>query len=359
MGSLRRWLKARLGLTRSNPGENPPQPINLLDDSPEQIEAPALAGLDLEIHQRPWSVSRLAAIFRNLQRTPTPDTVQAGRQARHCLSCFWLTAPVDQLEALYGGAIGDLQRQELEGPLPHQPLASDERQWRDALVMRLGQADQASQRLNLLLAVMPYFSPSSLSVEDPVDTLPRWFLHDYVIYCEPDLRYQLDGPAGLLEPSVAETPGSDAVLVEPFSQRRGEEAMAWFRDEQALSRMQALVNLYSLDPEDQGTLQELAVLRRVVAQLWLDVEPSQLQTLYGTPVGLLTRSLITAGFGKELLNEDDQRARKQLAPLVADLTRPKALSALLAVLMFYPAGQIEVADAKGIPGWLLEELRGL
>lgn len=65
--------------------------------------------------------------------------------------------------------------------------------------------------------------------------------------------------------------------------------MAWFRDEEALSRMQALLNLYAMDPADADTLAELAALRRVAAQLWLDVDASQLQMLYGTPVGLLTR----------------------------------------------------------------------
>lgn len=359
MGTLRRWLKARLGLS-STPGQEPaPQVIDLLEESPVQLEAPALAGINPEVLQKPWSVSRLTGIFRNLQRMPTPATVQAGRQARHCLSSFWLTAPVDQLETLYAGAIGDLQRQQLEGPLPNQPLAEDEQRWRDGLLARLMEPEQASQRLNLLLAVMPYFAPRNLSVEDPINKLPQWLLRDYVVYCEPELRYQLDGPAGLIGPAEQAQAEEAEDAPDALSQRRGEEAMAWFRDEEALNRMQALVNLYSLDPEEPETLEELGVLRRVIAQLWLDVEPNQLQTLYGTPVGLMTRSLITAGFGKELLNEVDQFAREMLARRVADLTQPDALNALLAVLMFYPAGQIEVAASAGIPTWLLQELRSL
>ena len=359
MGSLRRWLKARLGLSASAQ-EPSPGSINLLEDVPVKIDAPELAGIDTTIVQKPWSVARLTAIFRDLQRNPGPASVQAGRLARHCLSSFWLTAPVDQLEALYAGGVGDLQRLQLEGSLPQQPLATDERQWRDGLVARLGQVEQSSQKLNLLLALMPYFPPHSLSVEEPLESLPRWLLRDYVIYCQPELKYVLEGPAGLIGPSGASPASAEALLeMEPLSQRRGEEAMAWFRDEEALTRMQALVNLYGMDPDDQDTIAELAVLRRVVAQLWLDVDSSQLQTLYDTPVGLLTRSLITAGFGTELVNEVDQRARRDLAPRVADLTQSKALNALLAALLFYPAGQIEVADADGIPEWLIEELRSL
>ena len=37
-----------------------------------------------------------------------------------------------------------------------------------------------------------------------------------------------------------------------------------------------------------------------MAQLWL-VEPSQAQGLYDTPVGLVTRSLITANFGQSCI----------------------------------------------------------
>jgi hypothetical protein len=350
---LRRWLKARLGLSAEATGQELER-INLVEEAPLQLELPAQAGIDLTLVQKPWSVSRLGTIFRDAQRTPTAATLQAARQARHCLSCFWLVAPVDQLAALYGGDIGDLQRRQLEGPLPRQPLADDERQWRDQLAARLADSALASQQHNLLLALMPYFPPHSLTVAEPLESLPRWLLKDYVVYCEPALKAQLEGPAGLLQPSSTSESGEELELL---SERRGEEAMAWFRDEEALSRMQALINLYGLDPEDQDTLEELATLRRVAAQLWLDVHPSQLETLYGTPVGLFTRGLITAGFGREQLDAVDARARRQLAPLVEDLRSPGAINALLAALMFYPPNQIEFEDTSGIPAWLQEELR--
>jgi len=353
---LRRWLKVRLGLSTdaANPGL---QPINLVEEAPLQLELPAQAGIDLTLVQRPWSVARLTAIVRNAQHNPSAATLQAGRQARHCLSSFWLVAPVDQLEELYGGAIGTVQRRLLEGPLPQQPLAADERQWRDQLASRLSDGSQASQQLNLLLALMPYFPPHSLTVPDALDVLPRWLLKDYVVYCEPELKAQLEGPAGLL-PGGADPEAADAAVA-PLSERRGEEAMAWFRDEEALSRMQALLNLYAMDPRDSETREELAALRRVAAQLWLDVDSSQLQTLYGTPVGLLTRGLITAGFGQELVDDDDLRARQLLAPLVEDLRAPRAINALLAALLFYPLASIEIEDGNALPTWLLEELRSL
>ena len=329
--------------------------INLVggDELPLQFAAPECAGIDPAPVQKPWSVSRLEALFRNADRLPSAATLQAARQARHCLSSFWLVAPVDQLEELYRGAIGDLQRRQLEGPLPRQPLAVDEQQWRDALLERLRDEQQSAQHSNLLLAVMPYVPPLSFTVPDAIHCLPRWLLKDYVVYCEPQLKAQLEGPAGLLQP-VAEEPD-----LFPLSERRGEEAMEWFRNEPALERMQALVNLYGLDPSDGETLTELAALRRVAAQLWLDVDAGQLQALYQTPVGLLTRSLITSGFGAELHDERDQQVRQVLSARVADLKQPGAANALLAVLMFYAPGQVQFADTDGLPLWLVEELRTL
>ena len=171
MGSLRRWLKARLGLSASTAMQVLPA-INLLEEEPLQLEAPALLGITTEPNPKAWSVSRLMAIFRDAQRNPSASSLQAARHARHCLSAFWLGAPVDQLQGLYEGAIGDLQRLQLQGVLPRQPLAADEQRWRDGLVALVLQPEQASQKLKLLLALMPYFPPSSFAVEDPVVVCP-------------------------------------------------------------------------------------------------------------------------------------------------------------------------------------------
>jgi hypothetical protein len=362
MGSVRRWLRARLGLGAASELNAAINPINLVDEPAPAIPAPPLAGIGAFRPATPWSLARLGSLLHEARRMPTAASLQAARLARHCLSQFWLGAPVDALEDLYAGPIGALQRRQLEGPLPQQPLAADEVQWRDALVAAIADPQQRAQRLNLLLAVMPYFPPQRLAVADALQILPRWLLRDYVVYCEPELKHALEGPAALLQPAddrTSVTPAPLAASLEPLTERRGEEAMAWFRDEEALSRLQALVNLYALDPEDGATCEELAVVRRVVAQLWLDVEPEQLEALYATSVGLVTRSLITCGFGRELNTPLDVKARDMLTPRVGNLLQPGALNALLALLMFYPQGDIEVVDAAGMPAWLERELRTL
>ena len=94
------------------------------------------------------------------------------------------------------------------------------------------------------------------------------------------------------------------------------------------------------------------------AQLWLDVEPAQVETLYQLPVGLITRTLITSGFGKELVDDDDYRARQELPTLSVDLRDPQAHGPLLATLLFFAPSAITFETTEGLPGWLVEELQG-
>ena len=96
-----------------------------------------------------------------------------------------------------------------------------------------------------------------------------------------------------------------------------------------------------------------------LAQLWLDVDGSQVAMLYQTAVGMMTHSLHTAGFGRELLDDEDRQVRRVLAPQVEDLRQPEAVKKLLALLPFCPPGSITLTAGDGVPEWLLQELSGL
>ena len=342
---LRRWLLETL----APPSEVSAPTLDLLSGPTEQFQLPSLAGIDRSGVVRPWSVARLETIFRDASLNPTSATLQAARQARHCLSVFWLSAPSDQLELLYGSAIGALHKLQLEGPLVHQELARDEQAWCDQLQQQFDDPKQKPRHCNLLLALMPYTRPRQMRVASPLDALPDWLLPDYASYCEPDLP--LREPVALLE-AASDSLTDSIESLQPLASRRGEEAMALFRDEAALSRMTSLINRYSLESGDQEVLDELSGLRCIVAQLWLDIEPTQAQGLYDTPVGLVTRSLITANFGQELVDEQDQRIRTAFS----GSDSPKSL---MAMLLFYPAGAVTVQDTASLPPWLAKELKTL
>ncbi len=355
--SLRGWLRARLGRQSS-------QPVNLVDQPAVQVPPPSRLGLDIQLRVIPWSVARLGAIFRDAERFPTAESLRHARHARHCLSAFWLTAPIDQLRGLYEGELGDLQRSLLAGTIPQQPLAPDELEWRDQLAKKLHSQWESAERVNLLLALMPFFPAEGMRVEQPLEQVPDWLLQDYAGYCDPSLGERLQQPVGFLEPSAVEQNGNPAVVpgegadnLPPLSERRGQEALALFEQAELVNRMAALNNLYGLDPADEATKAELAGLRGTVAQLWLDVSPEQLEQLYRTPVGTVHRSLIASGFSGELVTEQDGVTRQVLASQLEDLSQPRAINRLLAALLFFQPGKVSIVDGKEfIPQWLQEEL---
>ena len=333
---LRSWFRRQLS------GES--ARIDLVAPARVTLTPPAHAGLDASAIPAPWSVARLQALFEALAHQPSRASDQAARLARHQLSKFWLAAPVDQLRLLYEGEIGDLQRLQLTGPLVQQDLAADEIRWRDQLLQRLEDPARAAERVNLLLALMPYTQPRKLSVADPLSTLPDWLINDYCVYCEPDLA----APVGLLKP---------ASEIEPLTDRRGEDAMAWFRDEAVVARMQELIETFTADASNQDTWQELAGLRRVLAQLWLDVDPVQLQTLSDTAVGEVTQALIRSGFSAVLPSQDDVLAREQLTAHSIDLGTPGDAGRVVAVLLFFPPEEVQMENMEDLPPWLIEILR--
>ena len=102
---LRSWFRSQLC------GE--PTRFDLVAPARVTLTPPTHAGLEASAIPAPWSVARLQALFEALAHQPSKTSDQAARLARHQLSKFWLAAPVDQLQPLYEGAIGDLQRLQL------------------------------------------------------------------------------------------------------------------------------------------------------------------------------------------------------------------------------------------------------
>ena len=341
---LRSWFRRQLSGEQTR--------IDLVSPARVMRMPPDRAGLDRSTIPAPWSVARLKALFEAYAHQPSSTSDQAARLARHQLSKFWLAAPVDQLRLLYEEEIGDLQRLQLTGPLVQQDLAADEIRWRDLLLRRLEDSTRAAERVNVLLALMPYTQPRKLSVADPLKTLPDWLLNDYCVYCEPDLGV----PVGLLEPGKPQIPESSEEL-EPLTERRGEDAMEWFRDEAVVARMVELIQDYQADRTAATTLKELAGLRQVLAQLWLDVEPVQLEILNQTTVGEVTRAMIQSGFGAELINDADVDARGYFSSAGADFSTAAAPGILMATMLYYPFTGVKFETTEGLPLWFVDLLK--
>ena len=135
--------------------------------------------------------------------------------------------------------------------------------------------------------------------------------------------------------------------------------MAWFRDDEILQQMLSFIEAYQQDSGSQELVAELAGLRVVLAQLWLDVDSTQLQTMMHTSVGDITKALIKAGFGRSLLDEQDRLARHQLAERSRDFSQPDVPGVILAMLMFYPPDLVGFKSTTGLPEWFVDVLQEL
>ena len=142
--------------------------------------------------------------------------------------------------------------------------------------------------------------------------------------------------------------------------RRGNEALALVQNQEFIGRMSGLINLYSIDPSDLEVKRELIGLRRQMGQIWLDVNPAQVQALYQSSFGQLYRNFLSCGFAQEALLPDDQQLRTQLAQVVGNMAQPRALNALLAALPFFQPGRIQFGGGEQfIPPWLLQDIQVL
>ncbi|AFY28323.1 hypothetical protein Cyagr_1144 [Cyanobium gracile PCC 6307] len=328
----------------------------------------------------PWSAARLGTIFMDFAHEPTPSRLAEARLARQCLSKFWLSAPIDALELLYGSAVGDSYRQMIGGELASQPLLRDEEAWRDHLSERLFSGFDRPEMANILLAVMPYFRRGKMKVRNCEQNLPAWLLEDYASLFEPELLPRLRQPSPLERRALAPAGATRAVPAaagagarvsaagaEPdapplpqLSSFTGAQALQLTGSEEFLTRLNGLVNLFEIDPDDGAIRQELGSFRRQLGQIWLDTPEDRLQPLFESPFGDLYRKFLRSGYAATPLAEEDRQLRSQLAQYVRNMTRPKATQVVLAVLPFYPPGKIGFAGGEQfMPQWLLGALPSL
>lgn len=353
-----------------------------LVDSPRPQRKQAAAAQTISL--TPWSATRLASIFRDLQTNPSNRTIGEARRARKCLSEFWLQAPVDQLEGLYRSPIGQSYRMLLKTDLAGMELVREEEQWRDGLAHKLSRTMNRPEATNLILAAMPYFARGKMRLMNATDVVPIWLMRDYSALFDPGLARLLRKPAGLLGPSgtaartaaakrrsapqpIATRPASPPQMAATglnktplpvMAQRRGNEALALIQNQEFIGRMNGLINLYSIDPADAEVKRELTGLRRQMGQIWLDLNPQQLEALYQSGFGQLYRNFLGCGFSREGLNAEDQQLRNQLAQFVGNMAQPRAINVLLAALPFFTPGKIQFGGGEQfIPAWLMQDIR--
>jgi len=284
-----------------------------------------------------WSASELLVVLGQPADRPDQESNRLARQARHRLSLFWLASPGDLLEQLYASDLGEAQRLCIRNPQLEGPLLVDEQLWRQQLQALLQASVGQATFLSYWLALMPYLKVGELRLDQPETVLPRWLLDDYRLLCEPN-------------PSVVDPL--------PLTRKRGDAAIRWLHEDAVLARAVVLLNGFQLDPAAPAQAKELADLRSVVAQVWLDIAPEQLQGLFESPLGLLTRSLVTGGFNAVTINDHQRAQAKALQQQLQKSSLEQVPQHLLAALLYEPALSLSCSEAD-LPGWFQEELRSM
>ena len=331
------------------------------------------------IELTPWSATRLASIFQGFGREGSPVQLAHARQARQCLSRFWLQAPVDQLAMLYASPVGQCYRLMLSTNLASVEPSVEEKLWREGLARKMATCSGKPEIVNLLLALMPYCERGKLKLLNATETVPDWLINDYTALFEPGLNRLLQRrpttthllgeagsssaprPAAAADPAAQPAPQSrnlEPLTVPSMGQRRGGQALALLQDTEFIGRMTGLVNLYTIDPSDIDVQRELQLLRRELGQVWLELDPAQLQQAYQSPFGQLYRNFLGSGFSRETLPAEDQQLRRQYIPAVEDMARHGAINVLLAVMPFFSPGKIQFGGGEQfVPDWLLADVR--
>lgn len=302
------------------------------------------------------SAERLWAV--NIPQQGWQTSTALGTDQRDSVVGFWLSAPMDQLEALWNGGFGVLTRQMVQQLTEQTAFTPDQVALRQALNQRLGELG-LSQPLahQLLLAAFLLSPPGLLKVADAERQLPAWLAAAYKqMYETAKPVMTLGGDARPQAPALSI---NSAALPNPDFGAFPLSLEALVGNRIQLNRLLGLSNLYYIDPEDQEICEELLQFRRSLAGLIKSAPEQDLERIWATDFGDRYWALVRSGVQKEALAAPDQQIKDSATSQLnsnagGGFDRPGAICALLVAMMYYAPGSMRVeAPEKKIPGWLL------
>lgn len=277
----------------------------------------------------PWQLQEVEA----LAAQPTPDP-SATAQASIDLSRFLAAAPADFLEPLLSSPFGRVFTLFLERCCTRSFEQQDVLSLRESLSQQLRQAGfQSVQGQRLLLALMPFYPPGNLKVEDAAAKLPAWLLELY--------RRRYEAPT--TQPRATTAPNGQPS----------------FSDRIFLNRMLGLANLYYIDPEDQEILLELRQVRLQTIQLLLSCSAQQLGDHFSADFGDRFWAMAQSGVQKEQLDAQETAQRdaiqKWLSGTPRSLHAEGGIQRFAAALLFSSPGSVQLTNPdQNLPAWFIE-----
>ena len=277
-----------------------------------------------------WQLQQVEA----LAAQPNPDPIASAQMAA-AISRFLAATPCDFLEPLLSSPFGRVYKLFMERCCTHPFEHEEARSLKESLSQELRQIGfQSNQGHGLFLALMPFFPPGNLNVEDAAAKLPSWLLELY--------RNRYEAPTGQKATSTAAPTGQPS-----------------FSDRIFLNRMLGLSNLYYIDPEDQEILQELRQVRLQAVQLILSATSQHLGEQFSSDFGDRFWAMAQSGVQKEPLDAQEVSQRDAIQQWLRDT--PRSLHAeggiqrFAAALLFSSPGSVQLANPdQNLPAWFIE-----
>ena len=276
-----------------------------------------------------------------LAAQPDPE----DRQVETCcieIAQFIRSAPIDFLEPLFSSPFGRVYRLFLERCCTKEFTSKATQQQKNELSQELRQKGCESQEgWAVLLALMPFFPPAKLKVEDYSSKLPAWLL---TLYRD---RYE----------DVSSSP--NPIHTTTIQQDPSLQGQPSFNDRIFLNRVLGLSNLYYIDQEDQEILQELRDIRLQTINLILTTSKEELGQHFQADFGDRFWAMAQSGIQKEPLNAQETEQQNSLQHWLT--TTPQSLHAeggiqrFVCSILFASPGSVRLANPEqNLPAWFIE-----
>ncbi|MGD1936329.1 MAG: glycosyltransferase family 4 protein [Cyanophyceae cyanobacterium] len=264
-----------------------------------------------------------------------PKVINRCRETRQEIASLWLQVPAEALEQIYKGPLGQNYRAFLKSGFHREPLLEPEKSCLQELSEAVKQGFDSPFGLQALLGVMLYLPPGAMQVRDAESRLPAWLLGDYQSIF-----------AGDRHPESARSPGA---VPSPDSSLSPHQDMAF------LNRLLGCLNLYEIDPSDQGIVENLRNLRQQIAQTWLSIDAQDLESVFAGEFGQRYCVFLKSGFQREPLTDTESHFRQELTEKIgAGIENSPGLKALLGGMLYFAPGSMKVSNAEQrLPHWLL------
>ncbi len=256
------------------------------------------------------------------------------RQLRKAMAEYWLTLPPEKLEAVYKEHIGNGYQILLSRGIQHEPLLDTERQFVDKLT-QVATGLKHPNSLNCLIAAMLYYVPGKMLVRDAEKRLPHWLIKDYKTVFENQQALEKVEQT-LASAQVKSTPET----LSPNHPNLNTQAFQ--------NRLQGCLNLYYIDPSNSSVVEELRQIRRQLAEFWLNLSESELESVAQSSVGKCFKLFDQSDFIREPLTQAEQEFYQQLNHY---LKTQKTLNFILAARLYSPLEELPILKGLTLPSW--------